>query len=50
MGYSYVPYSVAPDESRIEMNASASAYSDFIHYNYGAACDRQSGLKLGKES
>lgn len=48
-GYAHVPYSVAPDESKIDMNASASAYSDFIHYNYGAVSDRQFGSNLGKE-
>lgn len=49
-GYAYVPYSIAPDEDKIEGNASASAYSDFIHYNYGAVSERQSRPSLGKES
>ncbi|MFD3001509.1 hypothetical protein ACFS7Z_14155 [Pontibacter toksunensis] len=40
-GYASVPYSGATDENKISVNASASTYSDFIHYNYGAASDRQ---------
>lgn len=49
-GSAHEPYSIAPDENKIEMNASASAYSNFIHYNYGSVSDRQFGFNQGKVS
>ena len=49
-GYASVPYVVAADENIIDVNASASSYSDFIHYNYGEANERQYPSNPGKES
>ena len=40
-GYAAVLYGAAADEKNLDMNVGSSAYSDFIHYNYGAASERQ---------